>query len=331
MKTPTLLFSLPFLITALAATPVSSQSDTSLKSADSESNSASVPRSGTGKSSDTTQPADAGATAPLTTPAETTAPSRPPTGLGDGGVVTLRIRGERRALEVATDRFHVRRKDGRQAVVRLPLPAARKPKEIDREAVIAEASTGERADIVAYYAGRPKTDPNKLLITRRVCLKMAEGITHSAFARSVGALHFERFAFAPDALVLTYASADEAVEASERLMSVPGVLSAEVVVASQHIPEFIPTDSYFSGGGPAYQPPPQTDNVMGWQCLPFLCDIIPTSGYQWWANNIGTPKLRSFRMSPRRPTRLSDWAVRATPCRPASTSEIFLPSAISTS
>ena len=84
---------------------------------------------------------------------------------------------------------------------------------------------------------------------------------------------------------------DESVrETADRLTSIPGVRDAEVVIASLRVPEYIPTEQYFSGGGPSYQPPPQTDTVDGWACPAFLCGMVPTAAYQWWANNIGTPQ-----------------------------------------
>jgi len=198
---------------------------------------------------------------------------------------TLRVRGQLRQLDILTDRVHVRPQHARNFVQELPGMAGLH--QTDQEASRMDTQSLDRVDLIAYQHGRPRTENYKLLLTRRVCVKVAEGVSYAAFARSSGALLAERPFYAEEALVLTYPSALEALDAADRLRHAPGSLGAYVIVASERFPEMVPAQvQYFSGGGPSYTPPPQTDNVDGWSPPVFLANMVPTSAYQWWANNI---------------------------------------------
>lgn len=239
MKTPSVLFSVPLLLTLLGAQ------------------------------------ADPGTALSL--------PPASPTGV----IKNVRVRGATRALEIMTDQIHVRYRAGKQGVMKLS--GKRAVKEIDREASRVEAISGDRADLVAYVPGLPKTDGNKLLITKRVVVRLADGVRPSVFAKGTGAIRARRLGFAEDALVLTYSSATEAMEAADRIRSMPGALDAEPVVAVSHDPDFVPAETYFTpGAGPEYQPFPQTDNVVHWDMVNTRQVAPPTTAYQWWANNIPT-------------------------------------------
>ncbi|HWB02861.1 MAG TPA: S8 family serine peptidase [Verrucomicrobiales bacterium] len=289
MKTPTLLFSLPFLVSVLAAqaetksdaSRTSGRVGTSLVaeslSAKSLWNPPGPPASGTSVT------ATASTAAPVPEP-DPPMPvlTAPAVSTENGEITRVRIRGKYRSVEVMTDQFHVRRKDGSQYVAKLG--GKRELGEVEQEARSVEKLSGDRADIVAYVPGRPKTKQNKMLITRRVSVQLADGVRPSVFAKETGAIRAQRPSFAPDALVLTYSSASEAVLATERLRKMTGVLNAEVMVASVRKPEFLAGDHYFSGGGPGYSPVPQTDNVET-----YIRFLLSTSGYQWWANNRATP------------------------------------------
>jgi subtilisin family serine protease/subtilisin-like proprotein convertase family protein len=201
-----------------------------------------------------------------------------------GELTKMRIRGEMRTLEIMTDQFHVRSRSGKEKVMKFQ--SKRDLGEVDTEAAEYETRTGDRADVVAYKPGRPRTDENKLLITKRVLVRIASGVVPSVFAKTTGAIRAQRIGFASDGMALSYKTTAEAVVAAERLRSVPGVLDAEVIVAAKHKPDYIPAQVFFITGGPEYQPFPNTDNVEHWSCGALsLCNIRNTSAYQWWANN----------------------------------------------
>jgi|GEM_PF-2929893 len=197
----------------------------------------------------------------------------------NGIVTSLPIRGKLRPVELMTDQVHLRPRTGAQSVMKFS--GKRTIADIDRESAGIERRSGNRADLVAYLPDRPHTDQHKMLITKQVLVRLAEGVTPSVFFRSSGAAGARRPGFAPDALVLTYSSAVDAMAAAGRLQSLAGVLSVESVIAVKREPEFIPPDTYFSGGGPACQPLPQSDNVS----TPTMTGLT-TAAYQWWANNI---------------------------------------------
>lgn len=260
MKTPSLLFSLPLLLTCLATAPAFSQESTAT-----------------------------GSTPKSTVQEESSELIDNPLGLSPAGeLTTVRIRGKHQQVEVITDQICIRRKDGTEQMVRLS--GKRSIAEADLEATrLQAASDGNRADLVICPAGMPKDDRHLMLLTRRVSVQLKEGVTPSVFAQTTAAIRAQRVSFAPEALILTYPTAGEAVAAVEDLLTRPEVVDAEVVVAMKHHVESIPGNvQYFSGGGPSYAIPPQTDNVDGWQPPAFLSNIVPTAAYQWWANNIPT-------------------------------------------
>jgi hypothetical protein len=303
MKTPSLLFSLPLLATVLAAqTPAESSPsiapDSTLSTergiGTSLIGSKPVGKDSTGEAATSAEPNPTKGALP-SSPETSQAPmaeSLPPQLTVPASLAeapcdtrTLRIRGQLRKLDILTDRVHVRPQHAKNYVLEVPGMASLH--HTDLESTRLDKLGVDRVDLIAYPHGRPRTEAHKLLLTRRVCVKLAEGVSPSAFARSAGALLAERPHYAEEALVLTYSTALEAIDAAERLRSTPGSLGAYVIVASQRFPEMVPGQvQFFSGGGPEYAPRPQTDNVDGWTPPPFLVDILGTSAYQWWANNI---------------------------------------------
>jgi subtilisin-like proprotein convertase family protein len=286
MKTPSLWFSLPLLVGALAVLPRSPG-----------------PRSPQASSPEVTRPpgsspsamadkTNGNAPSSVATASVTAVPTVEEvlTGMPDvteaaSETRVLRIRGRRQVMDILTDRVHIRPQNGRGFVKHLP--GMKDLKETDTASTLYDLRGVDRADLIAYPNGRTRSDGGKLLITRRVCVKLAEGVTPSVFARNSGAVVAERPMYAEEALVLTYVTATEALEAVDRLRTLPGVLGANIVVAQQHMPDFVPAAQYFSGGGPEYSPRPLTDNVDGWQPPAFLGTILGTSAYQWWGNNLG--------------------------------------------
>ena len=126
MKTPSLLFSLPLLITTLAAQtapPAATASSEPILTGKTGTTTASVP------------PATKSASA-----AEDTVKNLIP--VDEEGLSRLLIRGARRYVQIMTDQFHVRRQDGKQVVMRLP--AAGTPSDTDYLACLHEQSTGDR-------------------------------------------------------------------------------------------------------------------------------------------------------------------------------------------
>ncbi len=302
MKTSPLLFSLPLLTAVLSAqTPVKERltPDTTIPAGGAVGTSLMV---GTAKQTSTppatvTAPdksAAAGGAENSTSPETVIPPDEilPPKWIVPAGLAaapsetrTLRVRGRLSRLEILTDRVHVRPQHAHGFVKELG--GVNGLHFTDLEASRLDSQGLDRVDLIAYAHGRPRLDEHKILLTRRVCVVLAEGVSPSVFARNSGALLAERPHYAEEALVLSYGTALEAIDAAERLRTTPGALDAWVIVASQRIPEMLPSQvQFFSGGGPEYSPRPLTDNVDGWTPPAFLGEIIGTSAYQWWANSI---------------------------------------------
>jgi subtilisin family serine protease len=277
MKTPNLLLSLPLLLTALAAEALPPESASTPAQT--------IPR----KAAGTEQGTGPAPVSGITTRTGKQAPLLPATAAAPvavtGELRKVYVRGRHRELEIMTDQYQIRHRDGGETVMNVPRKG--KLEEIAGEAIRTEQLTGDRADLVAYAPGRPKIDANKMLITKRVSVRLAKGVTPSVFAKNTGAVRAQRLSFMNDALILTYGSALEAMDAVKRLQSAPGVLHAENVVAVKRPGDNIPNSvQYFSHpSGPEYQPLTWTDVVVHWD----FALIINTSAYQWWANNEVNP------------------------------------------
>jgi len=198
---------------------------------------------------------------------------------------TLRIRGRKMKLDILTDRVHIRPRAGREWVKAMPGMTCLA--ETDTHAGIMTMLGVDRADVVAYVSGRPRTEASRLLLTRDVSVELADGVSPSAFARASGAVVAQRPHWANDIVLLTWPTVTEALTAVERLRRTVGVLRAETVIATVYIPEFVPPNvQYFAGGGSAYVPSPTVDNVLA------EGPGGPVSGnasYQWWADSKSVP------------------------------------------
>ena len=174
----------------------------------------------------------------------------------------------------------MRCRNGTQPVV--SLAGTRTLEETSRETNTLVKTTGQRADLIAFIPGLPRTPQNQMLLTRDVMVRLAEGVMPSVFYRDSGATRARRPGFAPDCLILSYSGTAEALAAADRLAALPGVLYVENVIAVERRPEFIPLDTYFSGNGPAYSPVPKSDNIT----TSVMTNLPNTAAYQWWAWNV---------------------------------------------
>ena len=273
MKTPPLLFSLPMLITSLSAHSL--PADT-----------VALPAGSRYISAKTTAEDSSRETAGSTI----TDLSRPLSGPGgkemwptaEGVMMRLPLRGKMRLMQVMTNQFLITEANGKQRVARLATTESLDG--ITREMTRAALTGGAGTDLMVSDPDFSQNEGGKMLITPRVVVVLAEGTSFSAFANDSGAIGAMRPGWAPECLILNYATAMDAIGAAEELSRKPGVVHVEHVAAVRRTPEFIPTEQYFSGGGPSYQPPCLTDNVDTYVLVPF-----GTSAYQWWANNRATP------------------------------------------
>ncbi len=65
-------------------------------------------------------------------------------------------------------------------------------------------------------------------------MRLAPGVAFSSFATGSGAIVAERPHWAEEVMVLTYVTTLEALDAVDRLLALPGVLDAEIIVGQEH-------------------------------------------------------------------------------------------------
>jgi kexin len=156
--------------------------------------------------------------------------------------VTLADRGERLAFDVARDEIEVRGRDGRETRRTAGLGNA---EDVRREARRLRAATGADVEIVLYEAGRPRTPFTRRVLTGRVLARLADGAAADDLARAAGAATEGRVPYAPDCAVFETPEPGGALDLAARLQALPGVLSAEPLLARRHAPRLVPNDTYF--------------------------------------------------------------------------------------
>lgn len=145
----------------------------------------------------------------------------------------LHDRGARRELVVAQDEIH----RSRQAV---RIPAAPSVEDARRAAEL------QGADLVMYEKGAPRTEHTRRLLTKRIAVQLADGTDANATAAAAGVTNAGP---APSAaswyLFESGPAAGSALEATERLRRLPGVLAAEPQLARLATKHFTPNDTLY--------------------------------------------------------------------------------------
>ena len=221
----------------------------------------------------------------------------------EDGRITLRDNGRKTTFRVLRDEVHRSTTDGGSQSV--GVRGLTRIREVIREAKALQAQTGDPVDLIAYEDGKPQTEANKRLITKRLLVKLAEGVDPVMIMDATGAAAYTPLVFSPGSYQYFYSGVDQALDVAELLRSVDGVLEAEVLLAKKLKSARVPTDPFFlfstasAVGGPVTQtavtshinddmvyermadvpanlPPP-------WRYLP-RDQVKP---YQWYLNNTG--------------------------------------------
>jgi subtilisin-like proprotein convertase family protein len=142
-----------------------------------------------------------------------------------------------RTFELALDEAVAKAADGKESALRLDPPAT--PATLP--ARLAALSTGGLVvSPVCYEEGRPREPRYRRIITREITVRLPDGA--AAPALPAGVALKERPAYAPDFAVLTAADPFAALAALQPLRSLPGILSAEVQLATQRALKAMPND-----------------------------------------------------------------------------------------
>lgn len=161
--------------------------------------------------------------------------------------------GAKRRFELALDEVSERQADGKSAVVKGAKAAGLA--EMKQKARAAEAASGRQQDLVLYEAGKPRSEATRRIVTRKVLVKAGDGFDAAAAKQLAGAESFERPAYAPGHVIFIFKGAGDSITKAEELRLLPGVLSAEPLLAKQPRKRLIPNDTFFNynAANPGYQ------------------------------------------------------------------------------
>lgn len=162
--------------------------------------------------------------------------------------------GRTRRFDLALDELAEKPSAGKQRAARIAAPG-RNLADLKKKALEAESATGARQDLVLYEQGKPRNETTRRILTRKVLLKVAAGFDPNTAAAKVGAVAAERPGYAPGHVILTVKGAGDALTVLDTLRALPGVISAEPLLARQQTRRFIPNDTFFSynASNPGYQ------------------------------------------------------------------------------
>jgi len=164
--------------------------------------------------------------------------------------------GRKRRFELAIDELSEKPDTGKERAAKLTEPGKNKNLgDLKKRAREQEAATGIKQDIVLYEQGRPHNDENRRVLTRKVLVKTQAGFDLNATAVKIQALSTEQPTYAPGHVIFTVQGPGDALSVLDTLRALPGVLSAEPLLARQHNRRLIPNDTFFSfnAANPGYQ------------------------------------------------------------------------------
>lgn len=162
--------------------------------------------------------------------------------------------GRVRRFELALDELAEKSPAGKERAAKMAVPA-KNLGETRKKAIEAQVMTGAQQDLVLYEQGKPRNEITRRILTRKVLVKTAAGFDANAAAAKIGALSAEQPGYAPGFVIFTVKGPGDALAVLETLRALPGVISAEPLLARQQKRRFIPNDTYFSynASNPGYQ------------------------------------------------------------------------------
>jgi subtilisin-like proprotein convertase family protein len=145
-------------------------------------------------------------------------------------------------FELAMDELAARDADGTQVIKRI---GAR-----DKAAVLREAKElGARSRVehspVLYKKGSPRSAETRRIVTGKILVRLKSGADAKLIAARAGAKFLKRPRFPPGHAVFVVPSSADALDAADALQRVPGVISAEPLLAKIRFKRFIPDDPLF--------------------------------------------------------------------------------------
>jgi subtilisin-like proprotein convertase family protein len=162
--------------------------------------------------------------------------------------------GRKRRFEIATDEFSEKSSAGDEKAAK-SAKKANNLGELRQMARDAEAATGNKQDIVLYEAGKARNETTRRVLTRQVLVKFAPGFDAKAAKAAIGAVTSNKPGYAPEHVIFTLRGAGDSLLVLDTLRALPGVDSAEPLLARMQKRRLLPNDTFFSynAANPGYQ------------------------------------------------------------------------------
>lgn len=153
--------------------------------------------------------------------------------------------GRKRGFEIATDEFTEKEAAGDEKTTK----SAKKANNLDELRQIArdtETATGNQQDIVLYEIGKARSETTRRVLTRQVLVKFTPAFDEKAAQVAIDAVATTKLGYAPDHIIFTLRGAGDSLLVLETLRALPGVVSAEPLLARIQNRRLLPNDTFFA-------------------------------------------------------------------------------------
>ena len=166
----------------------------------------------------------------------------------------IRDGGRKRSFEMAVDELSEKSATGSEKGAKTS-KKSRNLGEMRQAARDAETATGRKQDIVLYESGKPRGEATRRILTRQVLVQATAVFDSKAAQTLIGAVSVQQPSFAPGQFIFTLRGAGDSLLVLDALRALPGVVSAEPLLARIQKRRLIPNDTLFSynAANPGYQ------------------------------------------------------------------------------
>ncbi|HMP90980.1 MAG TPA: S8 family serine peptidase [Kiritimatiellia bacterium] len=159
-------------------------------------------------------------------------------------VYKIRDAGAQREFVLALDEIAVTKGDQKNVRTRLtPRPNFREMKE---EVARRKRDRGEIAQLVLYEIVKGERTGSRRIVTSSIYLETRPGVSAPALAQQAGATSVRHSGAGPDQWIVEAGDSATAMELAALLRGMPGVKTAEPMLARQQTKKFTPNDPLFS-------------------------------------------------------------------------------------
>ena len=155
--------------------------------------------------------------------------------------------GQSRRFEVARDELHFKEKNHSGAAWVQKIPAESSVERLRARALELSAATGADVKLVLYPSGQPRNNFTRRLLSRQILLRLApEANAERVLVGAPGVVRWQSVDYLPGAVLVEAADPTGVLVLADSLRASSGVRSAEIQLARQHQPKFLPNDTFFA-------------------------------------------------------------------------------------